>query len=892
MKKLLSAAANRRHRTAILTLLLAAASTFNAQMAPPPTAADKAAETRAAAVVAHMTLEEKVAQMQNRAPAIPRLGIPAYDYWNEGLHGIARSGYATVFPQAIGLAATWDQPLLHQAAEAISTEARAKNADALRHNNHSIYFGLDLWSPNINIFRDPRWGRGQETYGEDPFLTSRMGVAFVTGLQGNDPRFYRTISTPKHFAVHSGPENTRHTANVDASPHDLEDTYLPAFRATITEAHAASTMCAYNSIDGQPACANTMLLHDILRGAWGFHGYVTSDCAAITDIAVGHKFAPNLEHAAVDAVRAGTDTSCGNEFSHLTAAVKQGLIQESELDRSVTRLFTARIRLGLFDPASQVPYTQIPMSQDDSAAHRALALKVAEESMVLLKNDGALPMSKPIKTIAVIGPNAEALSAIEGNYNAVPSHPVLPLDGIERRFKTAKILYAQGSPYVDGAVVPFPRNLVHPSAGASKDGFTGEYFNNTDFSGAPVSTRVDPQISFDWNAAAPVPGADMKAFSVRWTGTLAVPEPGDYTFSFTLAHCYPCNDTESVRVFFDGKEVSQQAFELKESRSSTTTPFTLHLAGNTAHTLRVEYVHRAELFGAGITLDWRPNIPAERAAAVAVAQQADAVVAVVGLTPELEGEEMPIHIEGFDGGDRTSIELPRAQQDLLEAVAATGKPLIVVLLNGSALSVDWANQHAAAVLEAWYPGAEGGNAIAATLAGDSNPAGRLPVTFYASTAQLPSFDSYAMHGRTYRYFQGKPLFGFGYGLSYSRFTYRNAKLSTATLRAGETLTVEADVKNTSPREGDEVAELYLLPPQIDGAPKLAMEGFQRLHLRAGESKHIRFTLDPRQLSLVDAHGTRAVQPGQYTVAIGGAQPSDATSITASFTVTGSHELPR
>jgi beta-glucosidase len=496
--------------TALYTLLVTAvvgSSIALAQTAPPPSAADIAAEHRAAEMVAKMTLEEKVAQMQNGAPAIPRLNIPAYNYWSEGLHGIARSGYATVFPQAIGMAATFDAPLIHQEAVVISTEARAKNSEALRHDNHSIYFGLDIWSPNINIFRDPRWGRGQETYGEDPFLTSRMGVAFVTGLQGDDPRFYRTIATPKHFAVHSGPESTRHSANVDPTPHDLEDTYLPAFRATITEGAADSTMCAYNSIDGQPACANTMLLKDTLRGAWAFHGYVTSDCAAVGDISGGHKFAPDLEHADADAVLAGTDTTCGDEFvPHLTNAVHEGLLPESAIDRAVTRLFTARIRLGLFDPPASVPYAQIPFSADDSPAHRQLALEVSEESMVLLKNDGILPLSASEhgpKTIAVIGPNAAALAAIEGNYNAVPSHPVLPLTGIEERFgSSAKILYAQGSPYVDGADIPVPQSVLHPSLHSTEPGLKAEYFNGTDFSGSPVATRTDPQIDFDWNRVA------------------------------------------------------------------------------------------------------------------------------------------------------------------------------------------------------------------------------------------------------------------------------------------------------------------------------------------------------------------------------------------------------
>ncbi len=855
--------------------------------------AQTTAAARAAALVARMTLEEKVSQMQNHAPAIPRLNIPAYDWWSEGLHGIARSGYATVFPQAIGLAATFDSPGLHDAAVVISTEARAKNSEAQRHDNHDIYFGLDLWSPNINIFRDPRWGRGQETYGEDPFLTARMGVAFVTGLQGDDPKYLRVVATPKHFAVHSGPENTRHTVDVVASPHDLEDTYLPAFHAAIVDAHAASTMCAYNSLDGQPACANEMLLKDILRGAWKFSGYVTSDCAAITDIAVGHKFAPDLAHASVDAVRAGTDTSCGREYSSLTDAVHQRLIAESEVDQSVTRLFTARFRLGLFDPPTDVRYARIPFRENDSPAHRTLALKLAEESIVLLKNDGVLPLAKSAKTLAIIGPNAASLSAIEGNYNAVPSEPITPLLGIQRRFgKKSTILYAQGSPYVEGAIVPVPPDVVHPAMGDSRDGLKGEYFNNADLSGSPLSTRIDPQISFDWNSASPVSGLDAKAFSVRWTGVLALPAPGDYTFRFTLAHCYPCNDIESIAVWADGKQVNQYANEQKQSRSSTTPSFTLHIDDRKPHALRVEYVHRAPLFGAGISFDWQPNIVAEREQAVNAASKADVVIAFVGLTPELEGEEMPVKLEGFNGGDRTSISLPRVQEDMLKAVAATGKPIIVVLLNGSAISAAWAKEHAAAMLEAWYPGEEGGTAIAATLAGDNNPAGRLPVTFYASTDQLPAFDNYAMKGRTYRYFEGTPLFGFGYGLSYTHFTYSNLKLSTSSLHAGTSLTVDADVKNTGAFDGDEVAELYLTPPAVEGAPKLALEGFQRVHLRRGETKHVLFTLDPRQLSLVDEEGIRAVRPGQYQITIGGSQPTEASGVKVPLAISGTSPIAR
>ena len=844
-------------------------------------------------LVGKMTLEEKVSQMQNHAVAIPRLGVPEYDWWSEGLHGSARSGYATVFPQAIGLAATWDTRLMHEVATTISTEARAKNGEALRNGNHSIYYGLDIWSPNINIFRDPRWGRGQETYGEDPFLTSRLGVSFVTGLQGDDPVYYKTISTPKHFAVHSGPESTRHTADVHPSAHDLEDTYFPAFRATVMEGHAGSVMCAYNSVDGQPACANTMLLKDTLRSAWGFNGYVTSDCWAITDISEGHKFSPTPEQAAVAAVRAGTDTSCGTEFSVLVKAVKDGLISEKELDVSLKRLFTARFRLGLFDDPAKVKYAQIPFSEDDSPAHRKLALDVAGKSMVLLKNDGVLPLSSSRK-VAVIGPNAASLAAIEGNYNAVPSQPVLPLTGMEAVFGASNVRYEQGSAYVSELPLPVPRSILHPGEGDAKFGLKGEYFDNLDLQGTPALTRVDPQVEFDWNSASPAKGVHASRFSVRWTGTITPPVAGDYDFSFTLAHCYPCGDAEAVRLYLDGKGVTDQSVPAGMSRPSTLKPFVLHFADAAPHSIRIEYKHDAPLFGAGVTLNWKPQAEAARAAAVEAARNADAVVAFVGLSPELEGEEMPIQVQGFSGGDRTTIELPATQQTLLESLAATGKPLVVVLMNGSALATPWLKQHANAILEAWYPGEEAGTAIAQTLTGQINPAGRLPLTFYAQTHDLPAFDDYSMNKRTYRYFQGEPLWGFGYGLSYSKFKWSNLKLSSASLTAGSDLTVDADVENVSDRAGDAVSELYLTPPASETSPHLALVGFERTTIAPHARQHVRFVLQPRALSTVDAEGKRAMRAGQYTLSLGGAQPkeSEGGAVTASFTIRGSKDLPR
>jgi beta-glucosidase len=853
----------------------------------------KPIEVRVNDLVGKMTLEEKVSQMQNHAAAISRLNVPEYDWWSEGLHGIARSGYATVFPQAIGLAATWDVPLMHTVATTISTEARAKNAEALRHDIHSIYYGLDIWSPNINIFRDPRWGRGQETYGEDPFLTSRLGVAFVTGLQGDDPHYYKTIATPKHYAVHSGPESTRHTFNVNPSPHDLEDTYLPAFRATVIEGKAGSVMCAYNSLNGEPACANTYLLSDTLRKTWGFNGYVTSDCAAITDVSGGHKFAPDLEHASVVSVRAGTDTSCGKEYATLVKAVHDGLITEPEIDVAVKRLFTARFRLGLFDPPSMVAYARIPFSETDSEAHRELARTVAEKAMVLLQNDGTLPLKKSVGKIAVIGPNAASLAAIEGNYNAVPSHPVLPLGGMEKKFGAANILYAQGSPYVAELALPVPRTLLHAAKGDAKFGLKGEYFDNIEFAGNPVFTRVDEQVDFDWNSASPAPSLKASAFGVRWTGTITAPKPGDYEFSFVLAHCYPCGDAEMVRVFMDDKPVSDQPVAPNEFRASGMKPFVLSFPDTQAHSIRIEYSHHARLFGAGLSFNWKPPIDAERDEAVAVAKKADVAVVFVGLSPELEGEEMPVHVAGFDGGDRTTIELPAVQQQLLEALAGTGKPVVVVLMNGSALAVKWAKEHASAILEAWYPGEEGGTAIANTLAGDNNPAGRLPVTFYAGTDQLPAFDDYSVKTRTYRYFTGEPLWGFGYGISYSKFTWSNVKLSTTKLTAGEPLTVDADVENAGSAKGDAVSEIYLKALGSPNAPVHSLVGFVRTPLNAKQKQHIHVVIDPRSLSTVAADGTRSVQAGEYSLFVGGAQPGSTDETAAQkFAVVGQKNLPR
>src|SRR5271170_7151112 len=850
-------------------------------------------DQRVDSLISRMTFEEKVSQMRDHSPAIPRLGVPKYDWWNEGLHGVAFAGYATNFPQVIGMSATWDTALVHKMAQTISTEARAKYNQAMRDNDHEMFFGLTFWAPNINIFRDPRWGRGQETYGEDPFLTGRMGVAFVSGMQGDDPKYLKVVSTPKHYAVHSGPEPSRHRFNVDVSPHDLEDTYLPAFRATVTEAHAQSVMCAYNAIDGAPACANTMLLKDHLRDAWHFDGYVVSDCAAVADVNTGHHFAPDMAHAAAVSVKAGTDLECGfgkgQAFPALVDAVHQGLISEAEIDTALRRLFTARIDLGKRNAPESYAYGRIPFSEVNSAEHRALSLKAARESMVLLKNEKqTLPLKAGVRTIAVVGPTAELVQALQGNYNGPPPSPVYPLNGIEKQFSSAKVLYAQGSSLVEGFAVPIEHTALRLAKGDG-DGLTGEYFNSKDLSGQPVLTRTDRNINFNWDKVVPVDGLQRNNYSVRWTGTFTPPAAGDYKIGARVNYCYACENFEGFNLYLDDKVILDNHGRTGER--GEVREVAVHFDDTKPHAIRLEYFHGTG--SAGIDLTWEAPAAVLRDEAVKAAKRADAVVAFVGLSPSLEGEEMPVKLPGFSGGDRTSIELPAVQEQLLEALGAAGKPLIVVLQNGSALAVKWAQQHADAVLEAWYPGEEGGMAIAETLAGVNNPAGRLPLTFYAGDDQLPKFEDYSMKGRTYRYFEGKPLYPFGYGLSYSKFSYSGLKLSATKLNAGQSLDVDVEVKNDSARDGDEVAELYLKFPASPDAPVRALRGLHRVHVAAGQMEHIHFSLDARDLSEVNAQGSRMVGSGEYRVSVGGGQPGTGVSVVeAGFSVSGELALAK
>ena len=821
---------------------------------------------RAADLVSRMTLEEKVLQMQNSAPAIPRLGVGVFNYWNEALHGVA-SGRATVFPEPIGMGASFDPELVHRVADAISTEARAKYHEAQRRppipevppgNSPGRIAWLTYWSPNLNIFRDPRWGRGQETYGEDPFLTGRMGVAFVKGLQGDDPHYLKVVATPKHFAVHSGPEPLRHTFDAKPSEYDLVNTYLPAFKAAVTEGKADSVMCVYNSVDGVPGCANTDLLEKRLREQWGFQGFVVSDCGAIGDIFRSHKYSPTQGAASVAAVKAGTDLTCGGEYATLVNEVKAGAIPEAEITRAAERVFEARIRLGMFDPPERVPYTKIPYSENDSAVHRQLARQAERESIVLLKNEGGfLPLKSTVTRIAVVGPSANDPVGLLGNYNGISSRQVTPLEGIKQQFAKAKVQYALGATYTANTPALVDASFLTPPDGKG-EGLQAEYFDNSDFRGEPALRRIDPRIYFDANIEEP---AVVKAFhgdkySIRWTGTLVPPASGDYVIS---ARTGQWNRDGKITLFLDGKEVSPggrggarpaglgpgqgQGFGGRRG------PAPVQLEGGHSYTIKVEYTQNGR--GGGAELNWIPPAPVLLSQAEKVAKESDVALVFIGLNGSQEGE----------GHDRSAIDLPEPQEGLVKAMVASGKPVVVVLTSGSAVAINSAAAGATAVLSAWYGGEEAGSAIAETLSGVSNPAGRLPVTFYKSLDQVPEFTDYSMKNRTYRYFKGEPLYPFGYGLSYSNFAYSGLS-AKRTARGAE---IGATVKNTSSREGDEVVQLYVGGGADADAPIRNLRGFQRIHLRPGETRQVKFTLTAADLP-----------PSQVEVSVGGGQPIGST----------------
>lgn len=833
-------------------------------------------EERADDLMSRMTLEEKIGQMMNAAPAIPRLQIPAYEWWNEALHGVARAGSATVFPQAIGLAASFDTNLMRDVASVISDEARAKHHDFISRDSRLRYQGLTFWSPNVNIFRDPRWGRGQETYGEDPFLTAAMGVEFVKALQQTDGKYRKLDATAKHFAVHSGPEANRHEFNALPSERDLYETYLPAFRALVQEGKVVSVMGAYNRVNGESASASQRLLQDILRKDWGFKGYVVSDCDSVEDIYLYHKIVPTAAEASALAVKTGDDLNCGKTYAALKEAVNKKLITEQEINVSLKRLLLTRFELGMFDDATKVIWARIPYAVNQAESHDQLARRAAQESIVLLKNNGILPLSPKHKNIAVIGPTADEIMSLLGNYYGTPAAPVTILQGIRAAMPTGtQVSYARGVDLVEGRDDPRAAPVIEsmylrPSATSKEQGLKGEYFRGRDFSGTPVLTRIDSRIAFRWDRGSPtddfVARGEMKMadgipsdnFSVRWTGQLLPTTSGSYEISVAA--------NDGVRLYINGSPIID-AWDLSARLQSKSAK--IDLEAGKSYSIKLEYFE--DIRDAEVRLSWRlPNAKPGVEEALDIAKAADAIIYVGGLTGDVEGEEMTVNYPGFAGGDRTDIHLPRIQQQLLESLKATGKPVILVLTTGSALGVDWAKKNADAILVAWYPGQRGGNAVADVLLGKVNPAGRLPITFYKGDEKLPAFDNYSMENRTYRYFTGEALFPFGHGLSYSEFKYSNLKLNKKSVRKQNEIHVSANVTNSSDRDGDEVVQLYVQPTSNKGHAIKELRGFERIHLKAGETRKVEFTITPEKA--MTHYDTKAkqyvVDKGKYQLQIG------------------------
>ncbi|HRI23926.1 MAG TPA: glycoside hydrolase family 3 C-terminal domain-containing protein [Ferruginibacter sp.] len=856
-------------RTAIFSMLLTIAMLFAGQghaqnsKAFPYWDAGLPIDQRVNDLVSRLTLEEKVAQMLNAAPAIPRLGIPAYEWWNEVLHGVARTPFkVTSYPQAIGMAATWDTNSLARMADYSATEGRAINNKAvLTNRTGERYLGLTYWTPNINIFRDPRWGRGQETYGEDPFLTAMLGKAFVHGLQGDDPKYLKAAACAKHFAVHSGPEPTRHSDNFSPSPYDLWDTYLPAFRELVTKANVAGVMCAYNAINTQPCCGNDLLMNDILRKQWKFTGYVTSDCWAVDDFFRYHKTHKDATTSAVDAVMHGTDVECGNSvYRTLTDAVKTGLIKEEQLDISLKRLFTIRFRLGQFDPETMVKYSQIPFSKLEAPEHKAHALKMAQQSIVLLRNENnTLPLSKKLKKIVVLGPNADNKIAILGNYNGIPSNVVTVLEGLKEKLGTGtQVVYEKAINFTNDTML-IPKDITTWYQYNGAQGVKAEYFSNEKLEGPPVLTQIEKEINHHWpEGEIPFPGMQSTHYSARYTTSITATKDEVLNFETEANDGYRVKVNDSIMVnAWERNRWGSKQFNLPVKQGVTYT---------------IEMTFRQSEGDASVKLVAGNYMKTDFTALANRIKDADAILFIGGISPQLEGEEMPVTVPGFKGGDRTSILLPAVQTELMKALKTTGKPVVFVMMTGSALATPWESENIPGIVNAWYGGQSAGTAVADVLFGDYNPAGRLPVTFYKSDSDLPGFSNYDMTGRTYRYFTGDALYPFGYGLSYTSFKY-DVLTVPASSPAGKNVIVKARVTNTGKRDGEEVVELYLSHQNVFAkAPIKALKGFQRIALKAGQSKMISFTLTPEQLSLVNEQGGLYQPKGSVRISVGGGQP--------------------
>lgn len=815
-------------------------------------------EERVDNIVSLLTVEEKIQQMVNNAPAIDRLGIPAYNWWNESLHGVARSPYhVTSFPQAIGMAATWDTQSLQQMADYCAEEGRAIFNDSKKKGKTGIYLGLTYWTPNINIFRDPRWGRGQETYGEDPFLTGSLGKAFVTGLQGNDPKYLKASACAKHFAVHSGPEWNRSTYNAVVSDYDLWDTYLPAFRDLIVDAKVSGVMCAYNRFDGQPCCGSDKLMMDILRNQWQFEGYVTSDCGGIAHFWKTHKTHGTQEEAAADAVLHGTDCECsGNPtYMALKEALTKGLITEQQIDNSLKRLFMIRLRLGMFDPDEKVPFAKIGTDVLENEAHKAHALKMARQSMVLLKNENnLLPLSKSLKKIALVGPNADNESVMLANYYGYPTEVTTVLEGIRQKIGD-RVVFEKGINLIDNNVFKsdYQKNWFKSNGIA---GFQAEYFNNPKLEGSPVLVQREDKIDFQWGDGEQIADSIIaRNFSIRWTSVFTPETSGEYTFSIM--------GDDRCKLFIDEEKQAEAG-----SRGAY---FTFKSEKGKSHKVTIEYSQKSD--NAEVKFDmgyFEQTSPATIASRV---KDADAIIFVGGISAKLEGEEMPVEIDGFKGGDRTNIALPKIQTELMRALKATGKPIVFVNMSGSAIGFEWESKNIPAIIQSWYGGQAGGAAIADVLFGDYNPAGRLPITFYKSVNDLPDFEDYSMENRTYRYFKGEPLYPFGYGLSYTSFRYDNIEMSD-TLKSNTNLNINVDVTNTGKMDGDEVVQLYVTNKSTGfRSPIRALKGFQRIHLKTGETKQVSFILCSSDISIIDSNGKIVPVDGKFIISVGGGQPT-------------------
>jgi beta-glucosidase len=824
-------------------------------------------DKRAADLLSRLTLEEKVSLMTNKSAAVERLGIPPYEWWNEALHGVARAGKATVFPQSIGLAATFDDKAVYETFNIVSDEARAKHHDAKSRNEFKRYQGLTFWTPNINIFRDPRWGRGMETYGEDPYLTSTMGISVVRGLQG-DPtaKYNKAHACAKHYAVHSGPEWNRHSFDAkNISRRDLLETYLPAFKALVKEANVKEVMCAYNRFEGAPCCGSNTLLVDILRNEWGYDNVVVSDCGAIDDFyrEGRHNTHETAEKAAAGAVIAGTDLECGSTYKALINACKEGLISEKQIDVSVLRLLRARFQLGLFDKDEDVSWSSIPYSVVESDKHKAKALEMARKSIVLLSNkNNTLPLSKNLKKIAVMGPNANDSVMLWANYAGTPSSTVTILRGIQAKLPEGAVIYDKGCDLVNDKVF---FSHFQESAYKGKQGFNASFWNTKDFAGDVAATMHVTQ-PFKFNTGGNTvfaPGVNLNNFSAKFESVFTASQTGDVLFRIS--------GSDGYRLTIDGQKAVERWGSGNRNRE-----YVLKAQKGKKYPVLIEYF-KADKGDAFLNFDFGYTRDLNYESVAEKVKDVDAIIFVGGISPSLEGEEMRVDHPGFKGGDRTNIDLPQVQVNLLQALKQLGKPVVFVLCAGSSMALSREAELTDAMLDAWYGGQQAGTAVADVLFGDYNPAGRLPLTFYASSDQLIDFEDYDMSkGRTYRYFKGEPLYPFGHGLSYTTFDYGAASLSKNKIRKSETVSLNFNLKNTGSVSGDEVVQVYIRNPQDAEGPVKSLRAFKRINIAAGATEAISITLTPNSFEFFDPQtNSLLVKPGQYEILYGGSSADKA-----------------